>query len=185
MTTPSPILEALYRHAFQEAEELAEGVDLSLWEAAALGRVAGLERWAASGAGVGGHAADGFTALHLACYFGHPEAAAWLLAQGADPTAAAPGGLQPLHSALASPALTSVPALVRMLLAAGAQVDAVQRGGFTAFHAAAQRGSIELSGLLLEAGADPALRTGIGEDAVDLARSKGQSEWLVWWHGRG
>lgn len=184
MTIQTPILEALYRHAFQEAEDLAEGADLSLWEAAALGRVAGLERWAARGAGVGGPAADGFTALHLACYFGHPEAAAWLLARGADPVAAALGGLQPLHSALASPALTSVPALVRMLLAAGARVDAVQRGGFTAFHAAAQRGSIELSQLLLGAEADPALRNETGEDAVDLARGKGQSEWLAWWHSR-
>ncbi|MBK9795713.1 MAG: ankyrin repeat domain-containing protein [Holophagaceae bacterium] len=184
MKAPSPILEALYRHAFQEAEDLAEGADLSLWEAAALGRVADLERWVARGAGAGGPAADGFTALHLACYFGHPEAAASLLAQGADPAAPAPGGLQPLHSALASPALTSVPALVRMLLAAGAPVNAVQRGGFTAFHAAAQRGSIELSELLLGAGANPELRNGTGEGAEDLARGKGQSEWLAWWHGR-
>ncbi|MEZ5139080.1 MAG: ankyrin repeat domain-containing protein [Acidimicrobiales bacterium] len=46
-------------------------------------------------------AADGFTALHLAAWFGRPRCAELLLARGADPERVAGNGteLRPLHSA--------------------------------------------------------------------------------------
>lgn len=184
MMAPSPILEALYRHAYQEAEGLAQGTELSMWEAAALGRVEALALAEALGTNLRHPSPDGFTALHLACYFGRLEAAGWLLARGADPRAPGPGGLQPLHAAAACPDAEAVPALVETLLRAGADANAVQQGGFTALHAAAQRGSRELAELLIQHGADSNLQTAKGETAQDLAQARGDAEWAEWLHAQ-
>ena len=53
---------------------------------------------------VGRRSADGFTALHYACFFGGAAAAAVLLEAGADPEAEAdnPSRVRPLHSAAAA-----------------------------------------------------------------------------------
>ena len=56
-----------------------------------------------------------------------------------------------------------------MLLAAGADVDARQAGGFTPLHAAAQNGDPEMVELFLSAGADPLATTDDGRTAADLA----------------
>ena len=79
--------------------------------------------------------ADGFTALHYACFFGGAAATAVLLEAGADPSAAAenPTRVRPLHSAAAARDAESA----RLLLEAGADPDARQAGGFTALQAAA------------------------------------------------
>ena len=79
--------------------------------------------------------ADGFTALHYACFFGGADAAAVLLAAGADPDAVAENDtrVRPLHSAAAARDSEAV----RVLLEAGADPNATQQGGFTALHAAA------------------------------------------------
>lgn len=181
---PSPILEALYRHAFQEAEGLAEGMELSMWEAAALGRVDAMAMAEALGTNLRHPSPDGFTALHLACYFGRLEAAGWLLARGADPRASGPGGLQPLHAAAACPDAEAVPALAETLLRAGADANAAQQGGFTALHAAAQRGSRELAELLIRYGADTSIQTAKGETAKDLAQARGNAEWVQRLHAQ-
>ena len=49
--------------------------------------------------------------------------------------------------------------------------DAVQAGGFTALHAAAQHDDDATAALLLRYGADPSLRTDQGADALGLARA--------------
>lgn len=74
--------------------------------------------------------ADGFTALHYACFFGGAGSAAVLLEAGADPEAEAdnPSRVRPLHSAAAARDAESA----RLLLEAGADPDARQAGGFTA-----------------------------------------------------
>jgi ankyrin repeat protein len=113
--------------------------------------------------------ADGFTALHYACFFGGAAAVEVLLAAGADPDAVAdtPSRVRPLHSAAAARDAEAV----RLLLEAGADPDARQAGGFTALHAAAQHDDDAVAALLLRHGADPALRSDDGEDAAAMARS--------------
>jgi ankyrin repeat protein len=112
--------------------------------------------------------ADGFTALHYACFFGGAAATAVLIEAGADPDAAAENDtrVHPLHSAAAARDAESA----RLLLEAGADPDARQAGGFTALQAAALHDDEALAALLLRHGADPALRNEQGGDAAGIAR---------------
>ena len=82
--------------------------------------------------------ADGFTALHLAAFFGGAAVARRLLDAGADPDAVArnPMAVRPLHSAVAGGQVEVALALI----AAGADVGARQRHGWTPLHGAAQAG---------------------------------------------
>jgi ankyrin repeat protein len=181
MDAPTPILAALYRHDAAEAERLAAGAALTLHEAAALGRAARLAELAEAGADLAEPAPDGFTPLHLACYFGHPDTAAWLLDRDAPLEAeATPARLRPLHAALATPDEATALALARLLLPLHLEVDAAQAGGLTALHAAAQRGSKALAELLLFRGAEASLRTDAGQTAADLAEAHGHPELAAW-----
>lgn len=182
--TASPILAALYRHTFAEAEALANEAELTLWEAAALGRVHALAGRNPAKVDLCQPAPDGFTPLHLACYFGRAEAVAWLLHHGADPHAMGPGDLRPLHSAVAGPDGAAAMAIVQALLTHGAHPDAVQRGGYTALHAAARRGVAELVQVLVRHGADVALRTDAGLRAEDLALEGGHPVVAAWLRDR-
>jgi uncharacterized protein len=137
---------------------------------AALGRAADLRRDLDEDAElIARRSADGFTALHYACFFGGPGAVAVLLEAGADPGAEAENAsrVRPLHSAAAARDAEAA----RLLLAAGADPDARQAGGFTALQAAAQHDDGALAALLLRYGADPALRNERGADAADVARA--------------
>jgi ankyrin repeat protein len=137
---------------------------------AALGWADELRRDLAGDSGlVKRRSADGFTALHYACFFGGAGAAAVLLEAGADPDAEAdnPSRVRPLHSAAAARDAESA----RLLLQAGASPDARQAGGFTALQAAAHHDDDALAALLLRHGADPALRNDQGADAADIART--------------
>jgi hypothetical protein len=91
---------------------------------AALGRADDLRGDLAADPGlVSRRSADGFTALHFACFFGGADAVAALLEAGADPDAvAADPPVRPLHSAAAARDADAV----RLLLEAGADVDATQ-----------------------------------------------------------
>ncbi|MFN7135607.1 MAG: ankyrin repeat domain-containing protein, partial [Myxococcales bacterium] len=136
---PSPLLLALY---FQQPGVrdalLARAPPRDVFEAAAVGALDAL-----AGSAAGEWSADGFTALHLACFFGQPAAVAALLEQGADLNAVARNGsqLRPLHSALAHRGDEAAERIVRALLARGASVDVAQRGGVRPVHQAAARGS--------------------------------------------
>jgi uncharacterized protein len=140
---------------------LAAGPPLDGLDHAALGRAEELRRAVAEDPEVvTRRSADGFTALHYACFFGGADAAAVLLEAGADPDAEAanPSRVRPLHSAAAARDIESA----RLLLDAGADPDAQQAGGFTALHAAAQHDDAALTELLLSHGADPAVRNDEG-----------------------
>lgn len=119
-------------------------------------------------------AADGFTLLHLAAFFGRREVVDLLLARGADPNAVAanPMRVAPLHSAAAG----GSPEIAEALLRAGASPDARQEGGWTALHAAAQAEDPSLVRLLLRWGADPGLRSDDGRTALDMAAARGREE---------
>lgn len=116
-------------------------------------------------------APDGFQALGLASFFAQPEVVAVLIAEGADVNYQAPANqLAALHGAVAGKCAASA----RHLLAAGANIDAQQQGGYTALMAAAANGLIEILKLLLEHDADPAITDDQGNTARDQALQKGQ-----------
>lgn len=120
---------------------------------------------------------DGFTALHLAAFFGRLRAAQELLDRHADPNAWASGPIrvQPLHSACAG----GHEAVARLLVERGAAVDSRQDGGSTPLHAAAARGLTSLCDFLIEHGADPKALTDDILTPADLAERAGHPELAV------
>jgi ankyrin repeat protein len=137
---------------------------------AALGWDEDLRRDLAADRGlVARRSADGFTALHYACFFGGAAAVAALLEAGADPDADAVNPpVRPLHSAAAVQNADAI----RLLLEAGADPNAKEAAGFTPLHAAAQHDDEASAALLLRYGADPALPNEEGADAVAIARAR-------------
>ncbi len=114
---------------------------------------------------------DGFTPLHLACFFGHFHCAQFLIRRAADVNAVAenPMAVTPIHSTAAGRHLD----IVKLLLDNGACVNAQQHGGWTALHAAAMNGDDAMVNALLKAGADAGCKSGDGKTAADMAREKG------------
>ena len=74
-----------------------------------------------------------------------------LLAAGGDPNEEATGGARPLHTCGMS---RRGQASVKVLLAAGAQVDALDTYGYTPLHRMASNDLVDGARALLEAGAD-------------------------------
>jgi ankyrin repeat protein len=147
---------------------VAAGATLDGFDAAALGHLDRLrELLDGEPALVEAVAADGFTALHLASWFGHPRAAELLLARGADPEHVATNGteLRPLHSAAAGGHAT----IAHLLLDRGADIEAPQASGVRPLHSAAHRNDLAMVTLLLGRGADPAATTADGRSPADLA----------------
>jgi hypothetical protein len=98
---------------------------------------------------------DGMTPLHAACDSGYgkperAELAALFIARGADVNAVSTAGQAPLHRAA-----SGSPKCVRLLLAAGAKVEAPDYIGGTPLAWAASNNNVETAQLLLDAGADP------------------------------
>jgi ankyrin repeat protein len=154
---------------------LAHGPRLTFYEAAAAGVTGRIEAALQDAPQLlDAYAPDGFTALGLASFFGHADAAALLLARGADPNRASDNQMRvaPLHSAAAGRHL----AIAQALLDHGADVNAAQEGGFTPLHAAAQNGDVPLAELLLARGANPAAATSDGKTPRDFAREEGHAE---------
>jgi len=161
----SPLLQAVYRRDNEAVEALlADGPELDVFEAAAVGDVERLrELLEADPSLAGAWSPDGAGALHLAAYYGRGDAVRLLVARGADVNAHARGfnGVAPINSAAAtsgSDEATSTEC-VRILLEAGADPNARQRSGSTALHAAAQSRCGEMATLLLRHGADPGAAT--------------------------
>lgn len=172
----SPLLVALY-HGRRDLAELlrAHGRRPDAFEAAALGDAERLRAVLdAEPAASTALSSDGWTALHLAAFFGHADAMRLLLERGADPNARSTSAMAntPLHAVLAGPAGV---AGVRLLVDAGADVNARQHGGYTALQAAAQHGAIDIIDLLLDAGADVDAAADDGRRPVDFARQKAQA----------
>lgn len=169
----SLLLLALYRRRNDLAGlVLSANPPLDGFDAAALNDVTSLDELLAADPDLPQRrAGDGFTALHLAAFFRAERAAARLLEAGADPDAVADNGtrVHPLNSAVAAQATD----IARLLIAAGADVDARQEGGITPLQAAAHAGNAELVELLLQAGADPGLADDKGLSALDYAEQDG------------
>jgi ankyrin repeat protein len=112
----------------------------------------------------------GYTPLHYAAYFGHQEAAQYLVSIGADVSSVSMDPLrnQPLHAAASS----GHEAIVRLLLDGGADPRAEQTGRWTALHAAAEKGHAAVVAILLERGATPAAASQSGATPLSLARDR-------------
>ena len=169
----SAIMLSRYRFDRETTDALlAVDPDLDVFEATTLGYIDRLrERLAEDHWRATAYSADGFTALHFAAFFGKVEAARTLLDAGAVVNAYSVNELQvqPLHSAASG----RHHEVCRVLIAAGADVNATQRHEFTALHAAAKHGDAELVELFLSAGADPTARTEAGDTPADTAEAAG------------
>lgn len=174
----SAALFAVYRRQREIAEMLLEARDRppDVFEAAAMGLDNDLDELLhdADATTVEETSPDGFTALHLAAYFGHAEIVRRLLRAGADVHAVSRNDsrLHPLNSGAAGGDV----GVVEALLAAGANPDARQAGGYTPLMGAAAAGSERITDRLLEAGADPASTSEDGRTAADLARERGHPD---------
>jgi uncharacterized protein len=157
----SAVLQAVYRGDREEAERLAEGKELDVFEAAALGRTDRLrELLDEDPARANAFGDDGFHPLGLACFFGHVDAARLLLDRGADVDALARNEhiqTAAIHAAAASGDAgsdeTTRYELVELVLEHGADPNLEQGGGFRAIDAARQNGDERVEALLLEHGA--------------------------------
>jgi ankyrin repeat protein len=154
---------------------LAEGPELDVYDAAALGDVERVrELCNEDPQRIKALAPDGFSALHLAAFFGGGETVRALLDLGADANAEAANAMRvrPLHSAAARCDADAV----GRLLEAGADPNTQQRGGFTALHAGASAGDAALVQVLLQSGADASVETDEGKTALQVAEERGHAE---------
>ena len=155
----SEVLQAIYTGDREEAERLAQGRTLSVFEAAALGRTERVrelldeDRSLANAFGD-----DGFQPLGLACFFGHVDTARLLLERDADPNTLAKNEhiqTNALHAAAASEnkAPDTRYELCEMLLERGADPNLRQGGGSRPIDSARMTGHEKLERLLVEHGA--------------------------------
>ncbi len=130
---------------------------------------------------------DGFPPLGLAAFFGQLEVLKYLLERGGDPNLSASNAMRvaPLHSAVAFSDPQVAYAMARLLVESGAQVNAIQQGGWTPLHEVAESNQLETAGLLLANGADPHAGNDDGLTPLALAQSKtlGQMVALLKQHG--
>ena len=158
---------------------LSRGYELSVFEAAALGRRDRVAQCIEDSPGLATEfSPDGFTALHLAAFFGHPEMVEYLLEAGAGANVYSRNaiGVAPLHSALAYRDRETAERMAAALVRHGADVNAPQGGGVTPLHEAAHNGYPGAARLLLEHGADVNPRTDDGQTPLAMAAAAAHTE---------
>ena len=155
----SDVLQAIYGGDRAEAERLAEGKELSVFEAAALGRTERVRELVdADPTLVNAYGDDGFHPVGLASFFGHVETARLLYERGADANQLAQNEhiqTAAIHAAAAAEGKDEQTRyeLVKLALEHGADPNLPQGGGFRAIDAARQNGDDRVEQLLLEHGA--------------------------------
>ena len=178
----SAVLWARYQFEMDALDSLlAADPPLDVFEAAAVGRTDVLRAELGRDPTLAtAFAPDGFTALGLASFFRQREAVELLLAHGARVNDASrnPMRVAPLHSALAG----GDAEIVERLIAAGADVNAVQADGYTPLHEAAQNGDESMVERLVAAGADPRARLDDGSTPAASARRAGHEALASWLH---
>ena len=176
MSETSAILAAMYAGDTDAlAALLATRPELDVFEAAAVGDAARLrELVRARSSLLQAVSGDGWTALHLAAYFGHGEAVERLLSMGADPRIPSRNRLAntALHAALAGRGNVRI---VAALLQRGADVEAPASGGYRPLHLAATRGDVSIIEMLLVRGARVAARAEDGRTPLSMAEQHGHT----------
>lgn len=149
----SLVREALYRGDRTAAEAAADGAELDVFDAAALGRVDRLRTLLDADPGLVARLSDdGFTPLHLACFAGSPDAVRLLVERGAPLERVAEASfarVRPLGTAVFAGNVGAA----RILLEAGADPNGVDSGENVPLQTAAASGNEELVRLLREHGA--------------------------------
>lgn len=152
----SLLLSAAYTGRKDLFEVLLEnGAGVSLHEASAAGLLErAQEQIRMDPALVNAYSHDGWTPLHLASFFGHPEVARLLLAHGAEVNARSRSTRfakenTPLHAAAANRQV----GVAELLIAHGADVNARDGSGYTPLALAANSKNDLLVVILLEKGA--------------------------------
>jgi ankyrin repeat protein len=169
------LLAKYYRQEKMAAFLLEFRPDLDFFEACVAGQTrVVMSEIQENGGLLQAHNTDGWTPLHLAAFFGHPELAQALLDQGAQVDARSTNAMKntPLHAAAAGGKTD----LVQVLLQRGADVHARQEGGWTALHAAAQAGNRSMVEVLIAGGADLQAHAANNQSPLDLALLKGHGE---------
>ena len=171
-----PILTAAYYQKPEIAEFLAEKtINLTVFEAAALGKTNQLARHLARNPElVNAYSEDGFQPLGLACFFGHLEAAEYLVKAGALINSPSKNNINaaPLQSAAAAGYVD----IAMMLMKYGADPNVREQNGYTPLHAAAQNGNVKMIHALLFNGADMTISASDGKTPVDMANEAGHKE---------
>ncbi|MGH3014661.1 MAG: ankyrin repeat domain-containing protein [Gaiellaceae bacterium] len=170
----SELLEALYRgDGGRVAELLASGRELDVFESAAVGQTDRLRELLEGDPDLAAAwAEDGFTPLHLAAFFRHPDAARLLVERGAPVDVVARNqdiAATPLQSAVTA----GEEETAALLLARGADPNFEHGGGFTPLHAAAHHGSERLVELLLAHDGDRLRADDEGRTPAAYARQAG------------
>jgi ankyrin repeat protein len=171
----SALMMALYMGRRDIADAIrAKCGDLDVFEAAAYGEPERLRALLDEQPPLAAaYASDGFTPLHFAGFFNQEAAADVLLERGAPVDAVTRNDManQPLHAASAG----GNASICAKLIAAGADVNARQQGGFTPLHEAAHRDDVAMVDLYLRSGADRSLHADDGKTALDIAREHGHA----------
>jgi len=146
------------------ADRIGSGLMIGAWE----GNVPLMELFLKHGADVNFRNANDEQALQLAAWKGQTRAVEWLLAHGARLDN--PGqGWSALHYAV----FAGHAELAKLLLARGANVNALAPNGSSVLMMAAREGHEDLAKLLLNAGADPTVRNEWGDSALTWAMRQG------------
>ncbi|HKJ30893.1 MAG TPA: ankyrin repeat domain-containing protein [Balneolales bacterium] len=151
---------------------LSKKNNLDIFEAAAVGDVRKVAQHLERNPElINSYSPDGFTPLGYATFFGHPETTALLLTYGADVNRSSRNSMSvyPIHSAVANRNADTAFALTELLISHNADVNVVQRGGWTPLHQAAAHGNRDLIILLLRNGADKKRKSDDGGTPLDLA----------------
>lgn len=161
--------------------------DLDIFEACATGRLERVRTLLDKQPDlITAYSSDGWTALHLAAFFKHPQLVALLIERGADIAARSHNQMAnlPLNAAVASGSYEAASLLVEH----GADVNSRGSSDSVPLHSAAANGDLRLIELLLSRGADVNAKMDSGvtplalalerehEDAAALLRSKGAVE---------
>lgn len=128
---------------------------------------------------INSYSLDGWTALHLAAFWGSREIVLLLLGNGAiidlPSKSKASFGNSALQAAIAMQQLE----IVELLLLRGANPNFLQKpSNITPLHIAASRDNEKIISLLLEKGADKTQKTADGKLPIDIAREHGKEKSL-------
>ncbi len=166
----SLVLVCIYRGREPAAHALvAAGHRLGLHESAALGDMTRLAAALdAAPWSVDLLSPDGWTALHLAAFFGRADMARALIARGAaaDVWSRSFERNLPIHAAAAS--RSEDMSILEVLIPATADIDTIQEEGYSPLLIAASVGKRAWVERLIQAGADPGRRTKDGKGLADL-----------------